>query len=219
MTQLRKFLMLAAVIAASVAIPTVARADYSVIVHGDLSALTNGTQGLLDFQFNPGNISGYDPATATISGFSSSGLSLGSATASGGGSGSLPGGIALDNSSFFNEVYQAFSVTGANASFQFTLTLGGQAINAPSATATVGTTFGLGVLDPNFTPLYGNNDPVLRIDINPTDPHPSVTTVISPPIRLSAVPEPSSLALLIVGLAAGLPLSKAVAAFRSRVAR
>ncbi len=183
--------------------PAPARADSVYQVNGDLSALSSGTSIILDFQFNPG-VGSYDAATATVSDFTSSNLTLGAASPSGGGSGSLPGGITLDNSTGFNEVYQAASVGPGNASFQFTLTFSGAAISSPNPGATAGTSFGLGILDQNFNPfpVYGSNDPVLLININAGSSVPVVSTVITPPILVStaSVPEPSSLSLAAIGL-------------------
>jgi PEP-CTERM motif len=183
--------------------PAPARAGSVYQVNGDLSALSSGTSIILDFQFNPG-VGSYDAATATVSDFTSSNLTLGAASPSGGGSGSLPGGITLDNSTGFNEVFQAASVGPGSASFQFTLTFSGAAISSPSPGATAGTSFGLGVLDSNFNPfvVYGSNDPVLLININAGDPTPVVSTVVTPPIEVStaSVPEPSSLPLAAIGL-------------------
>ena len=179
------------------------RADSVYQVSGNLSAISSGTSIILDFQFNPG-VGTYDSATATVSGFTSTDLILGAATPSGGGSGSLPGGITLVNSTGFNEVYQAASVGPGNASFQFTLTFSGAAISSPNPGATAGTSFGLGVLDDNFNPfpVYGSHDPVLLININARSPVPVVSTVVTPPIQVSAptVPEPSSLTLAAIGL-------------------
>jgi hypothetical protein len=182
--------------------PSAARADLSYSVAGDLSALPAATSIILDFQFNPG-VGTYDSATATVSSFTSTNLVLGAATPSGGGSGSLPGGITLVNSTGFNEVFQAATV-GANATFHFTLDLSGPAISAPSPGATAGTSFGLGVLDSSFNPFaaYGSNDPVLRIDINAGSPVPVVSTVITPPIQIQGtttmVPEPSGLTIVVM---------------------
>ena len=180
-----------------------AHADAVYQVNGDLSALSPGTAIYLDFQFNPG-IGTYDSATATVSNFASANLTLGAATPSGDGSGSLPGGIKLDNGTGFNEVYQAASVGPGNASFQFTLTFSGAAISSPNPGATAGTSFGLGILDQNFNPfaVYGSNDPVLLININAGSSVPVVSTVITPPILVStaSVPEPSSLSLAAIGL-------------------
>jgi hypothetical protein len=181
--------------------PSAVRADIVYQINGDLSALPSGTSLILDFQFNPG-VGTYDSATATVSGFTSSNLSLGAATPSGGGSGSLPGGITLDNSTGFNEVFQA-ATADSNAAFHFTLTLSGPAINSPDPSATAGTTFGLGVLDSSFNPFaaFGSNDPVLRIDITAGSPTPTLTTVITPPIQVNSVPEPSALVTGATGMA------------------
>lgn len=182
-------------------LPIAARADVFYTVTGDLSALAPGQAGFLDFQFNPGNLSGYDAATATITSFTSMDLALGSSFLFGNATGTLPGDLALDNGTSFNEVLQAFEVSGTNAGFQFVLRLSGPAINSPDPGATAGTSFGLGVLDDQFNPLYAGADPVLRIDINPGDPNPVLTTVVTPPITIGSrtIPEPSGLALMFIG--------------------
>jgi hypothetical protein len=204
---LRPVVATLAVIATVLFAPASARADVTYMITFDTSAVPNGTTGYLDFQFNPGG-SNADSATATVTSFVSTAVTFNSATPSGNATGALPGTLTLVNSTSFNEVLENVTF-GASSHFSFLLTLSGPAINSPSSTATDGTAFGVGVLDSSFAPLYGTNDPVLRIDIVATNPNPVVTTAINPPVTSvvlqgpggGGAPEPSALVLSLVGLA------------------
>src|SRR5262245_38091184 len=140
--------------------PSAARADTAYLVDFNTSAVASGTVGYLDFQFNPGGPTA-DAATATISNFSFINLTFNSSTPSGGGSGALPGPLSIKNSTGFNEVLENVTF-GANSGFSFLLTFSGPAVNSPNPSATDGTSFGVGVLNSSFNPLYDSHDPVLR---------------------------------------------------------
>ena len=185
-----------------------ARGDFTYLVTVDAWSIAPATAGYLDFQFNPGG-SGAQPALATVANFQSTGLTFGGLALTGATTGSSPlsvGPIVLGNVSALNEGLQAVTF-GFGGGFSFNVTLGGAAVNAPDGLSTAGTEFSLGVLDSVYNPLLPISspvDPLITIDIAPltggltaTSFAPSVATVTS-----SAVPEPSSISLLLAGLAA-----------------
>jgi hypothetical protein len=115
----------------------------------------NGTSGFLDFDFAPGNDS--QSAFVTIAGFSPGASLTGAPQVNGGVTGTLPGTFTIDNSTAFNDYFQAFNYGTA---IQFLLTFGGPALTAPDGTSTSGSTFVFGMFDGT-----GNN-PLLTTDPN-----------------------------------------------------
>jgi hypothetical protein len=102
---------------------TSAFADYSYNFDVNTSSLS-GTNGYLDLQFSPGSYSG--TASAVVSNFSSD-AALNSVIITGDVTGALPGTITLNNTTGFNDYYQA--VTFGN-NVHFSLNLSGAADNA-----------------------------------------------------------------------------------------
>ena len=115
----------------------------------------NGTSGFLDFDFAPGNDS--QGAFVTITGFSPGASLSGVPQVSGGVTGTLPGTLTIDNSTAFNDYFQAFNY---GTTIQFLLSFGGPALTAPNGTSTSGSTFVFGMFDST-----GNN-PLLTTDPN-----------------------------------------------------
>jgi hypothetical protein len=189
--------------------PTGQAANADVLFHvvANTSALPNGTAGILDFQFNPGG-AGADAATATVTNFKSTAITLGSAGTDGGGSGALPGPLVINNSGQLNDVFQNVTY-GSGSGFSFDVTLSGPAVNNPTHGNPIGTSFFLSVVDSSFFPFpqFNSADPVLEIDLNGGSGKPVVSLVVTPPIvsvttptpPAVVVPEPSSLALLALG--------------------
>lgn len=117
-------------------------AVFQVTVNTDFLGVT-GTTGNINLQFSPGGDS--QPATASVSGFSSVGGTLnGAPSVLGGVTGSLPGTVDFTNASTPNDYFHSFTF---GTSFQFTLTLDGPAVNAPNGTSTSGSTFGIALFD------------------------------------------------------------------------
>jgi hypothetical protein len=95
------------------------------------------------------------------------------------------------------------------STLSFDLTLSGDAVNNPNSNAIFGTTFALSLFDSTFiNTLLNPNGPVLEIDIaagtggiTVTPFTPAATATLATPPS-TGVPEPSSLFLLGVGLAA-----------------
>jgi hypothetical protein len=156
----------------------------------------SGTDGQLAFDLIDGD--GANNNTAIISSFSTDGT-LGSASSEGGVSGDLPGPVNITDTALVNELLQEISL-GSSISFRVDLT----------------TNFAGGVLPDSFsfflldsaglfslvtTDLLG--DALFTIDIDGTPA--GVLTVAgltepSVPLSVTAVPEPSSLLLVILGL-------------------
>jgi hypothetical protein len=179
--------------------------SYAVTV--DTSALA-GTAGALDLQFNPA-----DPlspsATVSVSNVLTDGTLGAVPSLSGGAAGVLPGALSIANSAQApgtNELSQPFTYGNT---LSFVLTLSGAALDQPNG---LGSTFSLFLLDGtgmpqladlNFSPLGQvldvnlNGDGTITPIVYPTVSGSSVVTATP----LAVVPEPSSLALLGLGLA------------------
>lgn len=183
---------------------TAAQADpVTFTVSVNTSALS-GTNGFINFQFNPGG-AGASSATATVTGFTFSGGALaGTADLTGGASGTLPGAVTINNSSQLNDLFQGFTLGN---SFSFTLTLSGSALNNPGGN--IGSAFALSLFGPNQT------TPLLTLDPNGTllplllNPGGTITTLTFPSgsgasvvtiQQQTAVPEPATVLLLTTGL-------------------
>lgn len=176
-------------------------------VHVDTSELS-GTQGYLNFQFNPGGLDAL-AATATITGFNPFDATLFSpAMLTGDASGELPGDVTLGNSGGFNDYFHQVTF---GSQFSFFLTLTGDALS-PGSTPLSGTAFSLLLFGADgFTPLL-TLDPdgrLASLQIGPTGavgvetfgraqgggPAATVTEV-------TPVPEPTTLLLVASGAVA-----------------
>jgi hypothetical protein len=161
------------------------------------TSTVSGTMGSLEFQFNPGGFNSL-AATATITNFMG-GTLVGSPSNIGNVSGALPGPVAINNGTAFNDMLQNFNYS---AGFSFDVTFSGPALDTPDPSKP-GTTFSLTLWDmPD-----GGGDPIFPVDesgaallinINP-DGSRSVTS--APQVNVTPIPEPTSLVLFGVGLA------------------
>jgi hypothetical protein len=186
---------------------------YEVVV--DTTSLS-GTDGNLDFQFNPGGLDAL-LATATITGFNPFDATLiPPAILTGDVTGELPADVTLGNTGGFNDYFHG--LTFGNQ-FSFFLTLTGDALS-PASTPLSGTAFSLLLFDVDgFTPLL-TVDPdgrLASLQIGPTgavsvetfaraqggDPAATITEVTAP----VPVPEPTTL-LLVASGAAGIVLRR-----------
>jgi hypothetical protein len=178
--------------------------SYSVTVN--TSAL-NGQSGNLDFQFNGGNPP-YDPATATVSLFSTNGVLGSPAILSGSvtpGNAQLPSGFALNNTAIFNDLFQPI-VFGSQ--IQFTVTLSGIALTSPSGSTASGSTFLFSLYDASgINPLL-TSDPsggvaAIQVNQNGTTTPQALPNGTNPSVATLAVvtPEPAAGMLLLLGVA------------------
>jgi len=177
------------------------RADDIYTVTVDTSTI-NSTAGYLDFQFNPGLFPGSQAASLQIEDFTTDGT-LGTApTLTGDVSGALPGTLAFDNGTPFNDYFTAFTFGN---SISFTVDLGGPAISAPDGTSSSGSSLTFFVYDSSYNPLLADSSsPIgqaLEVDVNLDGT--TTPTSYSPQLSASPVtpaPEPASLILLVAGM-------------------
>jgi hypothetical protein len=162
------------------------------------TSLVSGTSGSFFTSFGPG-APPFDPATATVSGFT--GGTLGPVLVADG-VGSLPSSLTLDNSA--PELYQQAFTYGSE--IQFSLTFLGTAVTAPNPAAVGGTDFALFLLDGSGAPLLTDdpNGSVLGGSIAAGTGQISFTTFNPPVVTITpaAVPEPGSMLLFASGLMA-----------------
>ena len=184
--------------------PKSAYADFVTYQVSVNTSTLSGQGGNLDFQFNPGGL-GAESATATVTSFQTVGGILSQpAMLTGDATGSLPGTLTLDNGTLYNDVFQGFIYGN---SFSFRLTLSGQALDNPGGT--FGSSFALSLYDAGgIRPLLTTdpNGSVLTVNLNAngttlaeTFPQ-SLTNSIPVAVATSAVPEPSTMVLLIISL-------------------
>jgi len=180
----------------------VAKADvvYQVTVNtGSIS----GTAGSLDFNFNPGPTGVVQAASADVFNFGGTGTLTGAPSLTGDVSGVLPATVTLDNGTGFNDYFVGFTY---GSSLSFDVELSGPAVNSPDGVSTSGSMFAFSmfsdsagtvpVLTTDTTDGYAITISV-NLDGSTTLTNYSQETTGSP---LAPVPEPSSLALLGVGL-------------------
>src|SRR5271166_2943225 len=187
---------------------------YDVTV--DTSSIS-GTAGSFDFEFNPGPLV-TQAASLQILNFTSHGTLAGSPALTGDVSGALPGTVAFDNGTAFNDYFEGYTY-GSTLSFQ--VSLFGPALSSPDGTSTSGSAFAFSM----FSDAVGTmpvltsdttNGFAFTIDLNldgtTTVTNSSAQTTITPATGPPAVPEPGTLPLMAAGI--GLWL-----AFRFRLQR
>jgi hypothetical protein len=162
-------------------------------IHVDTSSIST-TVGYLDFQFDPGDTP-YDPATATIYGFSTDGT-LGTALPNlGDVTGALPDPVIIANSDLPNEYTPGFTF---GSFFDVFVTLD---IPSLSGMETGGNTFSLDAQDSGNNPLLSSGAPLVVIDLDALtgDPTP-INNSTNSQASIAATPEPAPLVLLAMGL-------------------
>jgi hypothetical protein len=178
----------------------------AITYHISVNTSSIGTvNGYLDFQFNPGGLD-TQLAGAQVLNFATDGFLLNSPAPAPTGdvTGDLPGTLAFDNQSAFNDYFQHFTFGNSVA---FDLLLNGPALTSPNGTSSSGTTFGFAVYaDDAMTPLL-TSDPsgqVLTVDVNldgTTTPRLLGLDDSGAPYAnaTTPVPEPASMVLLASG--------------------
>jgi hypothetical protein len=166
----------------------------------------NGTAGSLDFNFNPGPLVS-QLASLQILNFTSDGSLAGSPSITGDVSGTLPGTLTFDNGTALNDYFEGFTFGNT---LSFDMSFYGPALSSPDGTSTSGSAFAFSMFsDPDgATPALTSDDVdgiALTVNVN-LDGSTSLTNFSSQtsvePAGVSSVPEPSSLAeiLLLLGL-------------------
>ena len=131
---------------------TAAQAQAKYLITVDTSSLA-GTAGNLDFQFNPGS-SGGPAALLQVSGFTTTGALAGTASDTGGATGTLPGTLSIANTGSFNDVFQG---TTFGSSLSFFATFSGPALGQ-NQDGKIGNTFAFSLYDAaGTTPLLATN--------------------------------------------------------------
>jgi hypothetical protein len=175
---------------------------YNVTV--DTSSIT-GTEGALDFNFNPGPLV-TQSASLQILDFTSDGMLAGACPcAMGDVTGQLPGTLTFDNGVFFNDYFDDFTF-GTTISFE--VSLYGAALSSPDGVSTSGSAFAFSMFsDQGLTPALtaDTNDGFaftaqVNLDGTTTVTNFSSQTAVTQQGGGSSVPEPASLALSAVAL-------------------
>jgi len=161
----------------------------------------NGTFSL-DFQLNDGTGNGDANNTVTLSNFNFGGGSiLGDPTPLGGATGDLSSSITITDSQFGNELFQGFT-PGSTLGFDVSISTNRDAGTTPD-------TFAFAILDGNTNniPTNGPADALATLDLNSTSLSVSNVQTYSSTgpdtggVTVAVVPEPSSIAMIGLGLA------------------
>lgn len=159
-----------------------------------------GDAGSLDLQFNPGGLLS-QAADLSILNFSTDG-SLSGPVLTGDASGALPGTVLFDNGSSFNDYFTGFTY---GTTLTFDVLLSGPALRSPDGVSTSGSTFAFSM----FSDAAGSV-PVLTTDttdgfavtVNVNLDGSTTLTNSSTETGISVVPEPATLPLFSIALAA-----------------
>jgi hypothetical protein len=162
----------------------------------------SGTAGSLDLNFNPGPLV-TQAASLQILSFAGNGTLAGSPSLTGDVSGALPSTLTFDNGTGFNDYFEGFTF-GSTLSFE--VSLYGPALSSPDGVSTSGSTFAFSMFSdalgtiPTLTAdtIDGFAATIdVNLDSSTTVTDFSTQTTVEPVTSpVSAVPEPSSLALL-----------------------
>jgi len=157
----------------------------------------------LDFQLNDGSAAGGDANNAvTLSNFNFGGGTVsGDPTLLGGATGNLSSSITITDSAFGNEIFQGFT-PGSTLGFEVSITRNVDSGVTPDS-------FSFAILDSNLSniPTTGGGDSLATLDLNSTSLNVSnvqtfsSTGVDTGGVTVAAVPEPSSVAMVGLGMA------------------
>jgi hypothetical protein len=158
-----------------------------------------GTEGSLDFNFNPGPLLTQD-ASLQILMFTSDGTLAGGPTLTGDVSGVLPETLTFDNLMAFNDYFGGFTY---GSTISFDVSLFGPALSAPNGTATSGSTFAFSMFsDPAGTMPVLTSDTTdgfaftIGVDLDGTTTVNNYSSETTIQAAGAATPEPSGLLLV-----------------------
>lgn len=175
--------------------------------HATIDTSSMSGPGWLDMAFQPGMVPAVG-ATVTLSNFSGN---FGSdVELEGDASGALPGSFTMNNSTDYNDVFQALTLGG---SFSFDISFSGAYQTTPGA---AGSTLAVSLLSGDGAYLGNPNGVLFQIDLVPLQSN--SLSVLAPDVAVlaaAAVPEPSQYLLMLGGLC----LLGAVTARRRRSVR
>ena len=164
-----------------------ARADVILSIVVDTHTLA-GTNGYVDFQFNPGALS-TQSATLDIKNFAGATYLPGSQVDTGGATGGpLPAMVILINSTIYNDDFEGVKFGNT---MTFTLDFTGSAINAPNGTALSGSSFAFSLFDSTGNNPLLTNDPNGFAAVVNVNRNGSLTATV-PSSSVAILPEPSS---------------------------
>jgi hypothetical protein len=182
-----------------------ARADISYKFSVD-TAFISGTNGSLDFQFNPGPLV-TQAASLQILNFSSGGILAGAPVLTGDLTGGpLSAAVTFDNGTAFNDYFEGFTF-GSTLSFEARFF--GPAVDSPDGTSTSGSTFAFSMFSdaagtvPALTSDSADGFAALinlNLDGTGDAANFSAQATVTPEAPMSSVPEPGGLGLLAVAL-------------------
>lgn len=167
---------------------------FEIQIDSTTAGLAAGSGGLLDIQLNPSTVPSSANVSAVVSNLSTN-LTLGVPTTTGDASGQLQPGTSdnatLDNGKNYNDLNQSADLP-ANSYLDVTVAL---TVTDPAATGASGTAFYLSLYDKNV--LDPSATAILTVQSDG-----SVTQSTTAGVTITTLPEPSTLAMLGLGLGA-----------------
>ena len=167
---------------------------FEIQIDSTTAGLAAGSGGLLDIQLNPSTVPSSANVSAVVYNLSTN-LTLGAPTTTGDASGQLQPGtsdkVTLDNGNKYNDLNQSADLP-ANSYLDVTVAI---TVTDPTATGASGTAFYLSLYDKNLSDPSATAILTVQSDG-------SVTQSTTAGVTITTLPEPSTLAMLGLGLGA-----------------